>query len=142
MGIIDRSAVARKKKLGLPQYGRPPFANSQERKILDLLRQAGPRGVSKKFLVFDLHFTQASARVHTLEQRGFKIRHEMRAGDDYVTFVLESSPETVAQQPAPNVLHRVESTDWYERQTGKPRAAVMPEKSTADVLPLFQGVRS
>ncbi len=99
MGIIDRSAVARKKKLRLPQSCRPPFANSQERKILDLLRQAGPRGVSKRFLVFELHFTQASARVHSLERRGFKIRHEMRDGDDYVTFVLEPAPERETPLP-------------------------------------------
>jgi len=32
---------------------------------------------------------------------------------------------------------RTESRDWYERQTGKPRAAVVPEKSTRDDLPLF-----
>jgi len=59
MGIIDRSPFACKKKLRLPQCGRPPFANS----------------------------------------RGFKIRHEMRDGDDYITFVLESSPERETPLP-------------------------------------------
>lgn len=32
--------------------------------------------------------------------------------------------------------------DWYEVQTGRPRGAVVPGKSTMDDLPLFQGVRS
>jgi hypothetical protein len=80
-------------------HGRPPFADSQEQTILDLLLEAGPHGVSKKFLVFERHFTQASARIHHLEQRGFKIRHEMRPGDTYVTFVLESVPERETAAP-------------------------------------------
>jgi hypothetical protein len=36
---------------------------------------------------------------------------------------------------------RTESRDWYERQTGKSRAAVVPAPSTTDDLPLFQAVR-
>jgi len=101
------------------QRCKPPFANSQEQKILELLREAGPRGVSKKFLVFDLHFTQASSRVHALELRGFKIRHEMRPGDHYVTFVLESSPSRAEFSKSDSTTKR--QIDFFEkRATGLP----------------------
>jgi hypothetical protein len=32
--------------------------------------------------------------------------------------------------------------DWYERQTGKPRPAIVDNSSNGDDLPPFQGVRS
>ena len=103
------------------QHRRPEFANDQCAKILQLLREAGLRGVSKEFLVFECRYTQAAARVFELERRGYEIRHEQRPGDRYTTFVLISEPAS----PKP---------DWYERETGKPR-------SSADNsgLPLFVG---
>jgi helix-turn-helix protein len=116
-------------------HGRPPFAGSQETKILELLRRAGSRGVCKKVLVFELHFTQASSRVHSLEQRGFKIRHEMRAGDDYVTFVLESSPPETEARTSNSTSPRVARNDWYERETGKARPS--GRGTTKPDLPLF-----
>jgi len=118
---LERAEQVKPQRVTRARAGRPSFADSQEQRILDLLLEAGARGVSKKFLVFELHFTQASARVHSLEQRGFKIRHEMRDGDDYVTFVLESSPER--ETPLPT----------YEKKR--------PSGDNSD-LPLFAGVRS
>ena len=95
-------------------HGRPSFADSQEETILAMLREAGPRGVSKAFLIFECHFTQAGALVFELERRGYKIRHEMRPGDQYVTFVLESSPE--AGKPEPS------EPEWKDR----PRVTGLP----------------
>jgi hypothetical protein len=77
----------------------PKFADDQGTKILELLIKAGPRGVSKAFLIFECHYTQAGARIFELESRGHKIRHEMRPGDRYVTFVLESSREVSKPDP-------------------------------------------
>jgi hypothetical protein len=73
--------------------GRPSFAGDQAAKILELLREAGARGVSKELLIFQCGFTQCGARVFELEKRGFKILHEMRPGDRYVTFVFKSEPD-------------------------------------------------
>jgi hypothetical protein len=100
--------------------GRPWFAGTQEKTILDLLIKAKSRGVSKKFLIFELGFTQCGARINSLERRGHKIRHEMRPGDRYTTFVLESSPER--ETPLPT----------YEKKR--------PSGDNSD-LPLFAGVR-
>jgi hypothetical protein len=121
--------------------GRPSFADSQEQKILDLLLEAGLRGVSKKFLIFELHFTQASARVHSLERRGYKIRHEMRFGDRYTTFVLESSPERETPLPTyekkrPDARQKTLCRDWFDEATSNPRPS-----GEASESPLFSGVR-
>lgn len=122
-------------KSRVPSRARPPFAASQENKILELLRKAGSRGVSKKSLVFELHFTQASARIHALEQQGHKIRHERRSGDDYVTFVLESSP-SAEQRTSNSISPEARSDDWYERETGKARPGTA-ERDSPSGLPLF-----
>lgn len=97
----------------------------QSEKILALLREAGPRGVSKQFLIFELGLTQASARIFELESRGHRIRHEKRPGEHFVTFVLEPSADSpVVPGPAPsNPAH---PTDWFETQTGKPRSGGDP----------------
>jgi hypothetical protein len=103
--------------------GRQSFADSQEKKILDLLIEAKSRGVSKKFLIFELGFTQCGARIHSLERRGHKIRHEMQSGDRYVTFVLESSPERETPLPTyakngPDAGQETLSRNWFEEATG------------------------
>lgn len=77
----------------------PPFSSRQRSAILELLRAAGPEGVSKAFLIFDKHYTQASARIFELEEKGYVIRHETRPGEKYVRFVLISEPATVPPSP-------------------------------------------
>jgi hypothetical protein len=101
----------------------PPFAESQRAEILDMLRAAGPNGVSKAELIFTKRMSQCGARIFELEKIGYKIAHTQREGERYVRFVLESEPLT---------LHPLEEPDWYTRQTGKPRAA-----DAASELPLF-----
>jgi hypothetical protein len=105
-----------------------------------LLIKAKSRGVSKEFLIFELGFTQCGARIYSLEHRGYEIRHEMRPGDRYTTFVLESSPERETPLPTyekkrPDARQETLSRDWFEEATGKPR----PSADTSD-LPLFAGV--
>jgi hypothetical protein len=117
-----------------PRRGRPDFAGDQRTEILRLLREAGPRGVSKEFLIFDMHMTQCGARVFELERMGYQIRHESRDGERYVTFVLVSEPA----QPKPLPTFKPKSGDWYEKTTGKPRPATEPP----DLGPLFSFVSS
>jgi hypothetical protein len=80
---------------------RPKFADGQATKILELLIQAGPRGVSKSFLIFQRGYTQAGARIFELEKQGYRIRHEFRPGDSYVTFILESPEPSKVSTPKP-----------------------------------------
>jgi hypothetical protein len=123
--------------------GAPSFSNDQRTKILELLREAGPQCVKRETLIFERHFTQCGTRVFELQKMGYDIRSEQRVGDRYVTYALYGEPEN--EKPLPTYLPKgpdprqgtlANSPNWYERQTGKPRAAVVPEKSTAD-LPLF-----
>jgi hypothetical protein len=83
-----------------------PAVNQRQKQrghILALLREAGPVGVSKAFLIFEKRWTQCGARVFELEQAGYRIRHESREGSRYVTFVLIGEPTPAApvqeQQP-------------------------------------------
>lgn len=100
--------------------GAPSFAATQRDKILELLRQAGPRGVSREDLIFRYRWTQAGARIFELEQMGFVIRHDSRPGQRFITYVLESEP--LELKPLPS------GVDWYEQQTGKPRPSSHPWK--------------
>jgi len=76
---------------------------AQSAKILTLLREAGQRGVSKKYLIFELGFTQAGARVFELERLGHKILHEKRPGEHFVTFVLLNDLPLFANSPASEI---------------------------------------
>jgi len=68
-----------------PQRGEPAFAASQRDKILKLLRDAGPVGVSREALIFEHRWTQAGTRIFELEQIGYVIRHDSRPGQRFVT---------------------------------------------------------
>jgi hypothetical protein len=98
--------------------GAPAFAASQRDKILELLRQAGPRGISRSDLIFHHRMTQCGTRIFELEQMGYVIRHDSRPGQRYVTYVLVSEPLT--PKPIPS------GADWYTIQTGKPRPSGHP----------------
>lgn len=81
--------------------GAPNQRALQREIILQLLREAGPQGVSKAVLIFDKHYTQAAARVWELEQQGYEIRHESREGERYVRFVLVNEPTEPHPRPLP-----------------------------------------
>jgi hypothetical protein len=113
------------------QRGAPVFAESQRSEILEMLRAAGPIGGEKSELVFSKHWTQCAARIHELEQMGYKIALVQCPGDRLIRFVLESEPLA---------LESVTVSDWYERVTGKPRP---PDDSTiVSELPPFSGIKS
>jgi len=117
----------------IPHYGK------QCRKILALLRKAGHRGVSKKFLIFEMGITQAGARIFELESIGYQIRHEKRHGQKFVTFILEPSPTKRLSPTARerNICKTNGSGDPFELPPGK--ASSKPEISSCD-LPLFRGI--
>ena len=138
-------ATLQERRYPKPKANRPKFTGEQAGKILALLREAGSKGVSKRHLIFDLHYTQAAARIHELEKIGFIIRHEKRPGDGYTWFVLEKesgqSSENSAVLPAPAEapVASSNSADWYERETGRPRPVEGPREDLSG-LPLFEGV--
>jgi hypothetical protein len=109
--------------------GPPPFAEPQRAEILEMLKVAGPAGVSKAELIFTKHWTQCAGRIFELEEMGYKIAHIQRPGDRFVRFILESEP--LELKPHSN-------SDWYERTTGKPR--MTGDRGNVSDLPLFSGV--
>jgi hypothetical protein len=109
------------------KHGIPPFTESQRAGILEMLRAAGPAGVSKETFLFEKRWSQAAARVWELEQQGFQIAHLQRDGETYVRYVLESEPLE---------LRPTDGSDWYERITGKPRTG---NPDNVPDLPLFPG---
>jgi hypothetical protein len=111
------------------KIGPPAFAESQRAEILEMLKAAGPAGVSKAELIFTKHWTQCAARIFELERMGYKIAHVQRSGDRLVRFILESEP---LELKPPN------SSDSYERTTGKARTTGDP--GSVPDLPLFSGV--
>jgi hypothetical protein len=88
------------------QRGRPAFAASQREKILELLRAAGPRGVSREELIFRYRWTQCGTRVFELRGMGYVIRSEDRGGRYPTWYVLKSEPLQL-HEVAPAV-HRLE----------------------------------
>ena len=96
MQTKSHTKPSRRQSLRVPKTvprGRPDFADSQRRRILELLRQAGSEGVSRSDLIFKHRFTQCGTRIFELEKMSYKIRHEMKPGQHYVTYFLESEPE-------------------------------------------------
>jgi hypothetical protein len=113
--------------------GTPSFSNDQRTKILELLREAGPRGVKRETLIFAHHFTQCGTRIFELQKMGYDIRSEHRGGDRYVTYVLYGEPQK--EKPLPTYLPKgpdprqgtlANSSDWYEKQTGQKRPGGQP----------------
>jgi hypothetical protein len=109
--------------------------------ILALLRQAGTAGVSRSDLIFQHRFAQCGTRIFELEQMGHQIHHELKTGQRYVTYYLESEATKEKSLPTfqpkrADPRHRTfaNSPDWYEREAGKPRPAPRP---IAEDLPQF-----
>ncbi len=106
-------------------------ARSHYQNILDLLRARGPAGVlsSELYDCPEKFGRSPRNRVSELRRDGFSIR-TIHVNASIVRYVLlpdrEEQPETAPR-------------DRYERQTGKPRAAVVEDSSTTELsgLPLF-----
>jgi len=108
-----------KRKSHSPQEipkGRPVFADSQRKKILAILRQAGSAGVPREDLFFRYRWTQAGTRIYELERMGFEIKHVSLVGERFVRYVLVSEPAEVKPLP-----FQRKSAEWCEqRLTGLP----------------------
>jgi hypothetical protein len=109
--------------------GRPAFAASQREKILELLRAAGPRGVRREALIFQHRWTQVGTRIHELEQMGYRIRHEVRPGERFVVYVLESEP--LELRPLVKPAHSHDDSGQSPKNT---------DPQANSVLPLFDSV--
>jgi len=108
--------------------GAPSRTRSHYDRILLLLRDRGPAGVlsSELYDAPELYGRSPRNRVSEMRQDGCLIE-TTPAGASVVRYILIRDGEGAAPtSPA--------SQDWYERQAGKPRAVVLPEK---DDLPLF-----
>lgn len=105
-------------------------AHSHYGRILELLRERGSRGVLSSELYDNPALFGRSPRNRVSEMRrdGFEIR-TVQVNASTVRYVLLADR---GEQHAPR--------DWYEKQTGKPRADVGQDKSTTDDLPLFAGI--
>lgn len=120
--------------------GAPSRTRSHYDRILALLRERGSTGVlsSELYDAPELYGRSPRNRISEMRADGCLIETKP-AGASIVRYVLLRDSNGVPPRENPP---RTESRDWYERQTGKPRAAVVPEPATTDDLPLFQAVRS
>jgi hypothetical protein len=121
--------------------GRPAFSDTQREEVLEMLRAAGQRGISRAVLIFDKHFTQCGTRIFELEKMGYVIRHDLEPGARFVTYFLVSEPEK--EKPLPTYQPRgadprqrtfANSSDWYVKEHGPRPGSASP----ASGLPLFE----
>ena len=107
--------------------GRPAFAETQRAEILQLLRDAGPAGVGRDFLIFTKQYTQCGSRIFELQRMGYGIRSEMRERRRFVTYVLESEPAEPKPLPSFQKKQRLLTRDWFVEATGRERPKQMQE---------------
>jgi Helix-turn-helix domain len=126
--------------------GAPSRSRSHYERILALLRERGPLGVlsTELYNSHQLFGRSPRNRISELRKDGHFIRTEP-AGPSVVRYVLthenpSPTPRPVSQRKAEQRPFS-DSPDWYERQTGKPRASDDRGKVPIDGLPLFGGVR-
>lgn len=119
--------------------GAPSRSRSHYERILTLLRERGPSGVLSSELYDNPQLYGRSPRNRISELRADGCLIETKpAGASVVRYILLRDSNGVPPRENPP---RTESRDWYERQTGKRRAGVVPAPSTTDDLPLFQAGR-
>lgn len=110
-------------------------ADSQRALILVRLKEAGTAGVLSRELYDDPQCRYGRSprnRISELKAQGFIIEKRWE-GREY-RYILRQEPEK--PRALPNYYaQKPLSRDWYERQTGQPRAAVAAQ----NFLPLFQG---
>lgn len=125
--------------------GCPAFAESQRGKILELLREAGVRGVRREELLYVHRWSQAGTRIHELERMGYQIEHFLEPGQKFVTYRIISEP--ASEKPLPNFERKQQtpqaafcesSGDWYTRETGRSRPRLETNHDFSS-LPLFEG---
>jgi len=108
-------------------------ARSHKENLLAVLKARGESGVLSSVLYdsWEKFGRSPRNRISELRRDGFSIRTD-QVNTSTVRYVLLADR---GEQPA------TAPRDWYEKKTGKPRAAVVPSESTTDDLPLFAGVR-
>ena len=130
-----------------PLRTQPPAGRKTQRaRILRVLIEA--RGAWVPLPQIMTCAAQYNARIFELRRLGFKI--ENRTGEidgarhswfRLVSSSLPPDPPVTAPPSSPPAASG-SGTDWYERQTAKPRPPLVNNSSTSDDLPLFRGVRS
>lgn len=68
---------------------------TQQQRILALLIERGPVGVSAREAIYDLHITRLAAIVERLRKEGFRIRTEQAQGQT-ARYVLDGGPTVKA----------------------------------------------
>jgi hypothetical protein len=113
--------------------GAPSRTRSHYERILALLRERGPAGVLSSELYDAPHLFGRSPRnrISEMRQDGHLIK-TIQAGPSVVRYVLTH------ENPSPTERPHSSSSDWYERQTGKPRPV---EQRQNNDLPLFAVTR-
>lgn len=119
--------------------GPPPTASSQRERILERLRDAGPRGVLAAEFYDDPQCRYGRSprnRISELRAMGHKIKGAWEGRTDFRYTLVE---ETQAPKALPDYGAQ-KKLDWYERQSGQGR----PSSALTNLGPLFegQGVRS
>jgi hypothetical protein len=125
---LERERAAMTPKIS---RGRPAFAQTQRQEILELLRTAGPVGVSRAEFIFERHITQCGARVDELKREGYQIVSELRDSEKYVRYILLGEPLELQNLRE----HSQNANDWFAESTGHER----PHETTV-CGPLFRRI--
>lgn len=84
--------------------GAPALATDQRGFVLQKLREADERGVSRSTFIFGYHITQCGARLDELKRQGYQLESQPRSGDRYVTSVRRGEPGQ--PKPLPNLRQK------------------------------------
>ncbi len=96
--------------------GPPAHSTDQRMRVLEILKDAGERGVYRELFLIPLDLggygvTQVSTRINVIDSK------RVQPEDVFVTYFLRFAPEQLEELPEDKNL----SADWYERSTGKKR---------------------
>ncbi|HEV3483012.1 MAG TPA: hypothetical protein VGR97_11880 [Candidatus Acidoferrales bacterium] len=115
-----------------PGAGAPARCRSHYEAILELLRERGPQGVlgSELYSRPDLYGRSPRNRISELRKDGHLIEGKPYGSSNWFYRLIRDNAGAKPQD---------ESSDWYERATGRPR----PQLDTCDFssLPLFGSKR-
>lgn len=112
--------------------GAPARSRSHYEAILELLRERGPQGVlgSELYSRPDLYGRSPRNRISELRKHGHLIEGKPHGSSDWFYRLIRDNAG-----PKP----QAESSDWYERATGRLRPQL--GKDDFSSLPLFEGKR-
>lgn len=105
-----------------PQRGAPDRTRTHYGRILALLRERGAAGVLASELYDAPHMYGRSPRnrISELRRDGHRVDGNPRGSSDWhYVLIREAALDAVSSTAA--------ESDWYERQTGKPRPHTPPE---------------